>query len=45
LIFYALAKIAEILDHQIFEFTLELISGHSTKHVLAAMGVLALIRR
>lgn len=45
LIFYALAKIAEILDHQIFEFTLELISGHSAKHVLAAMGVLALIRR
>ena len=33
LIFYALAKIAEILDHQIFEFTLELISGHSAKHV------------
>jgi hypothetical protein len=45
LIFYALAKIAEILDHQIFEFTLELVSGHSAKHVLAAMGVLALIRR
>ena len=45
LIFYALAKIAEVLDHQIFEFTLGLISGHSAKHVLAAMGVLALIRR
>jgi hypothetical protein len=45
LIFYALAKIAEILDHQKFEFALELISGHSAKHVLAAMGVLALIRR
>jgi hypothetical protein len=26
LIFYALARIAEILDHQIFEFTLELIN-------------------
>ena len=45
LIFYARAKIAEVLDHQIFEFTLGLISGHSAKHVLAAMGVLALIRR
>ena len=43
LIFYGLAKVAEVLDHEIFEFTFGLISGHSAKHVLAAIGVLVLI--
>lgn len=45
LIFYGLAKVSEILDYEIFEFTFGLISGHSVKHVLAAIGVFALIRR
>jgi len=45
LIFYGLAKIAEGLDHEFFEFTFGLISGHSAKHILAALGVFVLIRR
>ena len=43
LILYGLAKVTEVLDHEIFEFTFGLISGHSAKHVLAAIGVLVLM--
>ena len=34
--FYALAKIAELLDYWIYDATLTAISGHSLKHMLAA---------
>jgi hypothetical protein len=35
---YVLAKIFEIFDHQVFQ-VLELISGHSIKHIIAALAV------
>lgn len=43
LLFYALAKIAELGDRKIFNLTQELISGHTIKHLLAAAGCLALV--
>lgn len=36
--FYTLAKISEILDHQIFSITKHILSGHTFKHLLAAIG-------
>lgn len=41
---YATAKIAELLDHEIFEFSRGLISGHNLKHLLAAAGTVWLLR-
>lgn len=43
LLFYGLAKLAEVLDSTIFAFTQGLVSGHTLKHVLAAIGVVALV--
>jgi hypothetical protein len=42
LMFYGLAKWAEVKDHAIFELSNNLISGHTLKHILAAMGIAAL---
>ena len=39
---YGLAKIAEWLDGEIFGLT-GFVSGHSLKHVLAALGVWGLV--
>lgn len=39
---YALAKITEVKDKEIFYATHEIISGHSMKHILAACGLLVL---
>lgn len=39
---YGLAKWTEVKDREIFDFTNELISGHSLKHILAAFGLLLL---
>lgn len=36
---YALAKVAELLDHEIYAATGAAISGHSVKHLLAAIAV------
>lgn len=36
--FYALAKIAESYDRELFALTANTFSGHSMKHVLAALG-------
>jgi hypothetical protein len=41
---YALAKAAELLDHEIYAATATAISGHSVKHLLAAMAVLCVLR-
>lgn len=41
LLLYALAKAAEFFDQQIFDM-LQWISGHTIKHILAAMAVFAL---
>jgi len=35
---YALAKLCELADHVIFEATAQLISGHSLKHLVAALA-------
>ena len=37
-IFYAAAKLFELGDHQVFEWTGEMISGHSLKHIVAAFA-------
>lgn len=42
LVFYALAKVAELYDHEIFSMTCRLFSGHSLKHVLAAAAPLSI---
>lgn len=42
LVLYGLAKWAEVKDREIFIGTNELISGHSLKHILAAMGLATL---
>ena len=39
---YGVAKIAEIMDASIFAATRGMVSGHSLKHLWAALGVLAL---
>jgi hypothetical protein len=41
---YSAAKLAEVLDHRIFQLTHGLISGHSLKHLLAALGAAWLLR-
>lgn len=41
--FYILAKIAEIFDREIFEVSQNFVSGHSLKHLLSALGVLAVM--
>jgi hypothetical protein len=33
--FYALSRLTEVFDHQIFE-TLRILSGHTLKHIFAA---------
>ncbi|PJB53838.1 MAG: hypothetical protein CO099_04880, partial [Bdellovibrio sp. CG_4_9_14_3_um_filter_39_7] len=42
LLFYLLAKITEFSDIKIFEFTHQMISGHTIKHLLASLTVVAL---
>ena len=47
LVWYVLAKLTEILDRQVFELTGQFFSGHSLKHLLAALGcfsILAMLR-
>ncbi|MES2942218.1 MAG: hypothetical protein V4772_05030 [Pseudomonadota bacterium] len=44
---YALAKLLELADHQIYDLTSHLVSGHSLKHVVASFAawpVLAALR-
>lgn len=43
LICYLLAKLCEIYDHEIYQW-LGLLSGHSLKHVVAAIGCLVFLR-
>lgn len=47
ILIYALAKLLELADHQIYELTSHLVSGHSLKHVVASFAawpVLAALR-
>lgn len=41
--FYALAKLFELADHAIFEVTGRLVSGHSLKHLTAALAALPVL--
>lgn len=41
---YALAKVAEHLDRAIFAVTGEIVSGHTLKHLLAAVAIFWLLR-
>jgi hypothetical protein len=41
---YALAKVLELADREVFELTHHLASGHSLKHVVAALAAWPLIR-
>lgn len=43
LAWYALAKVSEIYDEEVFLFTGNFISGHSLKHLLAATGCLTIL--
>jgi len=40
---YALAKLAELFDHQIYSATAGVISGHTLKHLLAAAAVFCVL--
>jgi hypothetical protein len=40
---YALAKAFETADHQVFELTGGIVSGHTLKHVLASLAMLAVL--
>lgn len=40
LLFYALAKWTEVKDKEVFIWTHELMSGHTLKHILAAIGLM-----
>ena len=44
LFFYVLAKISEAKDIQIYELTNQWLSGHSLKHILAAIGAYYIIK-
>lgn len=41
---YALAKLAEVYDAEIFILTKGLLSGHTAKHLLSAAGCFAIVR-
>ncbi len=44
LVFYCLSKISELLDVFIFQCSENIISGHSAKHVLAALGAFFIMK-
>lgn len=44
IVLYAMAKSAELLDMQIFSLTGDFISGHTIKHLLAALAVFLIAR-
>ena len=45
MVFYVAAKLLEIYDHQVFEFTTGLVSGHTLKHLAAAMATLMMVAK
>jgi len=40
---YLFAKVTEIFDREVFDLTGKIISGHTMKHLVAAVGILALV--
>lgn len=43
ILWYALAKVCELLDHNLFIFTHSSISGHSLKHLIAAFAAIPVL--
>jgi len=43
LLFYVLARISEVYDHGIFALTGNVVSGHTLKHLMAALAVCAIL--
>jgi hypothetical protein len=41
---YAAAKVCESLDHEIYDLTMQIMSGHTLKHLLAACAAIPLIQ-
>ena len=44
-VFYVAAKLLELFDHQFFQLTEGLISGHTLKHLAAAAGALMIVAK
>lgn len=44
IVWYGLAKVFELLDSWIFAFTHQLVSGHTLKHLAAAVGIFGLVK-
>jgi hypothetical protein len=44
IVIYAVAKLGELADHVIYEATAQFISGHSLKHLVAALAAWPVIR-
>lgn len=44
LLFYVAAKVTEVFDHEIFNLTSGLVSGHNLKHLFAAAGAAWVLR-
>jgi hypothetical protein len=40
---YALAKVSEVFDKEIFGLSQNLVSGHTIKHILSAFGCLTIV--
>ncbi len=43
IIFYGVAKLAEFYDEKIFTLSQNLISGHTLKHLIAALAVIIFV--
>ncbi len=44
IVWYGLAKVCELRDPWIFAFTHHLVSGHTLKHLVAAIGIFGLVK-
>lgn len=45
ILFYVIAKLLELFDGQLFQLTGEMISGHTAKHLAAAVGALMIVAK
>ena len=44
-VFYVAAKLVEVFDQQLYALTESMVSGHTLKHLFAAMGVLMIVAK
>ena len=40
-----IAKVLEVLDHQVFELSQQIVSGHTLKHLAATLGALMILAK